>query len=201
MTKRIALAVALLSVVATVGCSATGGSGATTPKTADAGARKKAASGPTALPVTSAGEKAALAAAKTDAGRKWANGPTSSVGPVMTEPFLAGYVFILHDSKQQYRVRVLGEQVVPLAQTGDAIPITPYVESTRTVAPTSLAEKAALAAATQVVTRSNPAATQGAIERYEIFFPKGVDGLYPVVSIYAVPTKAAEPFASGGHEK
>lgn len=205
MKRHLALLAALLAMVTTVGCSASAGKSAsngveTAASKKSAASAKKVDAGLAALAVETVGEKAALEAAKADEGRTWASGNAATGKPVAGEPFLAGYVCLVHDKAKQYQVKVLDGKVVPyFGAAGDAILIGKFENLNPTIEPESDTQKAAFAAAKAEVAKTNPAATQGGIELYAIYFPKTGAGAYPSVMVYA-DRSVGSTYASGGTE-
>ncbi len=153
--------------------------------------------GLTALTPETAGEKAALAAAGTDEGRTWAGGNSVNVGPAQGDPFLAGYMFVIHDATTQYQVKVLDGKVVTFfAGTPDTLITSPFQGYNPTIAPETDRQRAAMDAAVAEVAKTNPNATEGGLETYSVYFPKVADGTYLNVEVYA--DTSVGTYAMGG---
>lgn len=151
------------------------------------------------------GEKAALALAGGDVGRKWAMGNSEgSMGTATGDPFLTGYVVTLNDGKKQYQVVVMDGKVVPFfGKVGNTYVEGPFVAGNNpTIAPQSKRQEDAVAAAKASLASVNAGATSGGIELYHFNFPmQDVGGAqtYPSISLYA-DAKVGDSPAMGGAE-
>jgi hypothetical protein len=151
-------------------------------------------------------ERAALKAAVTPEGRKWAVGnPDGSLGEAAGDPFLVGYTVLLNDGETQYAVLVLGGEPVPyFAGVPEPFIKSPYApDINRSMAPATPRQTEAFEAAKASLASVNPKADRGGIEFYRVAFPGapleagGMD--YPMVSIYAAPSDGLM-FGMGGNE-
>jgi hypothetical protein len=150
-----------------------------------------------AMKATTAGEKAALALAATDLGRKWAHGDPNKAAMAEGKPFLGGYSVALDDGKNQYSVRVLNGKVVPpFGPTGDIAIVSPTV-GTPTIQPESDQQRAAVDAAKAALADRFPAATRGGIELYLLYFPV-VDALGTYYYVATFASASVGTFAQGG---
>ncbi|MHB1018089.1 MAG: hypothetical protein ACYC2X_09430 [Coriobacteriia bacterium] len=155
---------------------------------------------PTALALSTDGERTALAAAQGDESRTWASGDSVNGTPVAGEPFLVGYGILLHDGTTQYQVNVFGDE--PGGAFGKSAEPR-YIEAqfadfNPTTAPASAQQTAAMEAAKTEIAPINPNATQGGVEFYIFFYPPLDEVQYPSVSLYSSPGEASSPQAIGG---
>jgi hypothetical protein len=190
------------------GCSPKGSS-TETPASHDASgpAGPAAATGLAAMTPTTAGERAALELAKTDAGRKWANGNSDgSNGAATGDPMLVGYQVQLNDGKKiGYTLLVLNGQIYsPYGgpqppKVADAINIWDYDKTnsfTWIEKPEGAEQEKAVQLAIDYVQANKQVTTTGGIEAYSIAFPKNENGQQPMVQAYA--NTETGTFSSGG---
>ena len=120
--------------------------------------------------------------------------------PVAGEPFLVGYGVLVHDGTTQYQVTVCdGEVIGFLFSTNSQRYIEgPFADYNPTIDPASARQTEAFEVAKAEIARVNPAATQGGIELYTIFYPSETVGSYPHVAIYTSPVVSDSPWAMGG---
>ena len=111
-----------------------------------------------------------------------------------------GYGVLVHDGATQYQVTVLDGKVVGFFSNTNAQRYVeaPFANYNPTIEPASARQTEAFEAAKAEIASVNPAATQGGIEYYAIFYPSEFEGTYPHVCIYAAPTISASPWAMGG---
>lgn len=212
MIKRslsLLLALTLLLALA-AGCSsgssedtapkATEGSPADSDAAADTGSEPAGSADPVKLSPETDGEKQAMTLAQSDEARKWASGDWQNGIPVAGDPFLAGYGVLVHDGTTQYQVTVLDGEVVGFF--GKNAPLryveAPFANYNPTIVPDSARQTKAFDAAKTEIASVNPAATQGGIEFYVVFYPPQTEGWYPQVCIYASPIVSDSPWAMGG---
>lgn len=206
MRRHWFLIVGLLVVLALAGCTGTTGK-ATTPAERGSGGTSEEAvtespklAEPTQLAPETDGEKKGLTYAQGEEARRWASGDAVNGAPVPGEPFLVGYRCVVHDGTTQYQVAVIGGKVVPAF--GIKAPLI-VVEAqfqgyNPTIDPESDRQRKAFDAAKAEVAKTNPNATQGGIEYYIFFYPRIDDGGFPEAGIYAHPSLADSPMATGG---
>lgn len=212
MIKRsLWLVLALTLLIALVsGCSSgssdAGGSGTTGSAPAgddipaDGGSEPAGSAAPVKLSPETDGEKEAMALAESEEARKWGSGDWQNGTPVAGDPFLVGYGVLVHDGATQYQVTVLDGKVVGFFSNTNAQRYVeaPFANYNPTIEPASARQTEAFEAAKAEIASVNPAATQGGIEYYAIFYPSEFEGTYPHVCIYAAPTISASPWAMGG---
>lgn len=149
-----------------------------------------------------AGERAALKAAATTEGRRWATGDHQGTATAEGEPFLGGYVVHLTDGATSYQVRVLNGKAVPFfGPAGDLAIVGPFSPGVHpTAPPETQAQADAITAAVVSLGAKAESIETGGIELYAVYFdPPGEDSSYFHVDVFADVTVFGE-LAMGGPE-
>lgn len=198
--RLVLIAVVLAAILG--GCSS-GDSGGSDEQSGSSGQQSEAPAGSSvaAIEIETDGEAAALEAAESQEGRRWASGDWENGTPVEGEAFLAGYTVVVHNGTNQWEVKVLDGEVVPFfGIDGETFISSAYMADYSTVyEPESDQQLAAFDAAVESLEATQSDATQGGIESYVFYFPPNPDGTYPSVTVYAQTTLGT--FATGGAER